>query len=183
VEYACEGSIYGKHVRIRKPNNSVSSYMSYKHFLSVDKPNFSFYFVADEVFPLSRHMIQPFPETTLTKERQVFNYRLSRARKSVECAFGMLCSKFKVLDTTTNCNLETVDNIIKCVCILHNFVRMKEGKLSEPLTIENNCDADGIRVSNCFQQTHSGQPTDEGVLVSYFFKSGVALPWESKYYF
>jgi hypothetical protein len=37
---------------------------------------------------------------------------------------------------------------------------MKEGKLREPSTIESNCDADGITVSNCFQQTHSGRPTD-----------------------
>jgi hypothetical protein len=152
-----------------------------------DKPNFPFYFVADEAFPLSRHMMRPFPKRTLTKERRVFNHRLSRARKSVECASGMLCSKFTVLDTTINCNLGTVDNIIKCLCILHNFVRMKEGKLSEPSTIESNCDADGITVSNRFQQTHSGRRTDEGVqlrdrLLSYFLKSGVALPWQSKHF-
>jgi hypothetical protein len=47
---------------------------------------FPHYFVADESFPLKINLMRPYPRRMLTNKRRIFNYRLSRARKSVECA-------------------------------------------------------------------------------------------------
>ncbi|CAH2018118.1 unnamed protein product [Acanthoscelides obtectus] len=56
--------------------------------------NFPFYFAADEAFPLMCTIMKPYPKRGLTNRKRVFNGRLSRGRKSVECSFGMMSSEF-----------------------------------------------------------------------------------------
>jgi hypothetical protein len=50
----------------------------------------TFAFVGDEAFALSTHLLRPYSSTHLPVEKRVFNYRLSRARRHVECFFGIL---------------------------------------------------------------------------------------------
>jgi len=56
-------------------------------------------------------------------EKSVFNYRLSRARRVVENAFGVLSQKFQIYDRTLQSLPEYADNIIFATCILHNYLR------------------------------------------------------------
>ena len=44
--------------------------------------------VGDEAFPLQNHLMRPYPGRGCPEDQQVFNYRLSRARRIVENAFG-----------------------------------------------------------------------------------------------
>lgn len=60
----------------------------------VDKGcNVNYVFVGDEAFGLSKHVMRPFAGSSLTIKQRVFNYRLTRARRFVECCFGILANK------------------------------------------------------------------------------------------
>ena len=58
-----------------------------------------FVFIGDEAFPLHEHIMRPYPGRGCTDEQRVFNYRLSRARRCVESAFGVLATRWRVFYT------------------------------------------------------------------------------------
>lgn len=86
-----------------------------------------FVFLADEAYPLLPYLMKPFSGTNLQPDYDNFNKRLSRARKTVECAFGILNSKWTILGKCIETRPELADMIIKCVCALHNTIIDKEG--------------------------------------------------------
>jgi hypothetical protein len=49
----------------------------------------------------------------------MFNYRLSRARRVVESAFGICASKWRILDKAIETKADTSVDIVKCVSLQH----------------------------------------------------------------
>lgn len=85
-----------------------------------------FVLVGDEAFALSKFVLRPYPSRNLSVKQRIFNYRLSRARRMIECTFGILANKWRILHRPLDTNLEFSDFIIKACCMLHNFVRKHE---------------------------------------------------------
>ncbi|XP_075726374.1 uncharacterized protein LOC142768297 [Rhipicephalus microplus] len=79
-------------------------------------------FVGDEAFQLRRDFMRPFPARLLEDERRVFNYRLSRARRCAENAFGITHSKWRILLRTIQLLPKNVDYVVKAACVLRNFL-------------------------------------------------------------
>ncbi|XP_047522885.1 uncharacterized protein LOC125061459 [Pieris napi] len=84
-------------------------------------------FLADEAYPLKTYLMKPFGGRDLTVDQQNFNSRLSRARKTVECAFGRLYSKWRLLSKSIETDIQLADKIVKTMCLLHNIIIDKEG--------------------------------------------------------
>lgn len=84
--------------------------------------------VGDDAFPLTTNLLKPYSRVNLTLQQRVFNYRLSRARRVVENAFGILASRFRVFSRPIELKVQTVDLIVKASCVLHNWLRMTSTK-------------------------------------------------------
>lgn len=72
--------------------------------------------------------MRPYPSKNLTPLQDRFNTRLSRARKCIECAFGILTQKFRFLMKDIETIPERACVFIKCACLLHNLIRCKDGE-------------------------------------------------------
>jgi hypothetical protein len=85
--------------------------------------------------------MRPFPRTQLTEYKRMFNYRLSRGRRVVESAFGILAAKCRILNTPMETSPDMVDKIVKCLCVLHKTIIDREGideaSLLEIETVQN----------------------------------------------
>lgn len=80
--------------------------------------------VGDEAFPLKSYLMRPYPGTQIDdNEKRAYNYRLSRARRVVENAFGILSHKFLIYQRTLNLDPENANVIVYATCLLHNFIR------------------------------------------------------------
>ncbi|XP_068129722.1 uncharacterized protein [Hyperolius riggenbachi] len=95
-------------------------------------PAYPYVFVGDEAFALSDHVMRPYPDRGLDASQLHFNARLSRARRMVECTFGILVSKWRVFHTPMLLKPANAVVVVKAACILHNFVRQEERDTPEP---------------------------------------------------
>ena len=82
-----------------------------------------YYIVADDAFHLRTYLMKPFPCRGLTKPEKVYNYRLTRARRTVENAFGILKNRFRVLHTPICLHPKNVEAVVQAACTLHNMLR------------------------------------------------------------
>jgi len=82
-----------------------------------------YYAVCDDAFPLRPHLMKPYSRRGLTDGERICNYRLSRARRVVENAFGILAAVFRVLHTPILLQPHKAEQVVLAVCTLHNFLR------------------------------------------------------------
>ncbi len=90
-----------------------------------------YFLVGDDAFPLKTWMMKPYARRNLSKEERVFNYRLSRARRVVENAFGILVNRFRCLLKTLEINPEKATTVTLCCCMLHNLMRKRYPSLDQ----------------------------------------------------
>ncbi|KAF2886843.1 hypothetical protein ILUMI_19332 [Ignelater luminosus] len=91
-------------------------------FLKMREISVPFVILADAAFPLAYNILKPFPFRNITWEQRIFNYRLSRARRVVENAFGILTNRFRIFLTTISLNPDKVRLIVLTCVALHNYL-------------------------------------------------------------
>ncbi|XP_066590606.1 putative nuclease HARBI1 [Prorops nasuta] len=192
----CLGAIDGKHIMIQAPANSGSEYYNYKSFFSIVlfafvDTNYNFIFTdvgcqgrisdggffknSDEAFSLHENIMKPYSGLhSKGSTERIFNYRLSRARRVIENAFGILSSVFRVLRKPLILEPSKATHVVLATVYLHNFLRRSKS-LKQLCTIET-----------AFSHEENGQqeltnPADiRQELASYFVNEG-RVSWQNDY--
>lgn len=70
-------------------------------------------------------MMKPYARRVAKNDlsKEIFNYRLCRARRVSENAFGLLSQVFRIFYTPIGIAPETCTNMILVACCLHNLLR------------------------------------------------------------
>ena len=88
--------------------------------------------IRDDTFPLKPWLMKLFPGKGLSEPEKVYNYRLSRGRRTVENTFGILAAKWRSFRTPIKANVDLVKNIAKAALCLHNYLRLTENAGYKP---------------------------------------------------
>lgn len=92
--------------------------------------------IGDAAFGISNNVMRPYARTNMTHKKKIFNYRISRARRYIECTFGIMSNKFRIFHRPLNTALPLTIKIVKASCVLHNFIRDRDGfKQEHTLTV------------------------------------------------
>lgn len=112
-------SIFGKSLTQNKLNVPRDTYL-----LGTEE-YMPYVIVADAAFPLQKCLMRPYPgnQTINNEGKKVFNYRLSRARRVSENAFGILARRFRIYERRLSLTPEHVNVVVAATIALHNFLR------------------------------------------------------------
>lgn len=128
--------------------------------------------VGDGAFGISKKIMKPYARSNMTHKKKIFNYRLSRSRRYIESTFGIMSNKFRVFHTPINVGFKNAKNIIKACCILHNFIRIRDGyRIEDTFTIEGMVDISNVPINR------SGNALREH-FAEYFLSPIGRVPWQ-----
>lgn len=151
-------------------------------------------FVGDEAYPLRTDLMKPYPFRQLDHNQRVYNYRLSRVRRVVENAFGILANRFRVFRSTILLHPDSVTKITLASACLHNFLceRCSEAYMPPALADWEDADhrvnegawrRDGLGAMQNVQAGRARNPTltakqQRDVLKDYFTSPAGQVPWQ-----
>lgn len=145
--------------------------------LTENGDNIPYVIVGDEAFALHENLVRPYGGHNLCYKQKIFNYRLSRARRYIECTFGILSNKWRIFHRPMNVHIDLAKAIVRTCCILHNFVRSRDG-----YSYEDTLTVTGFEPGSSRNRDRGGRTalTVRDKLADYFVTENT-LPWQDKY--
>ncbi len=134
------------------------------------------FFIGDEAFQLHRHLLRPYGGRNLSLKKKVFNYRLNRARRCVECTFAILSNKCRIFHRPINLEPNFAVSITKACVVLHNFIRDRDGyDFEDTLLITGLHDAN---LRDMGGMSRGGANNIRDFVADYFLSDEGALSWQ-----
>lgn len=113
-------------------------------------------FVADDAFPMGRHLQKPYSLTGIGYNERIYNYRLSRARRISENVFGILVSRFRLFLGCIHMKPSTIKVVVMAAITLHNILRSRNPRRYLPACSVDQENMDGtVRRGDWRQVQHN----------------------------
>lgn len=84
-----------------------------------------YFLVGDDAFALKTYLMKPWNKSALNHQEMIYNYRISRARRVVKNALGIMCARWRCLPGILQQGVEVVQQILECCVILQNLLRIR----------------------------------------------------------
>ena len=81
-----------------------------------------YFLLGVEISPLKTWLMRPFAGL-LDESQSIFNYQLSRARRTIKNVFGILVARWRIFKRPIRALIETVQLIIGVCFCLHNYLQ------------------------------------------------------------
>lgn len=171
----CDSSIFKQTQLWKSIESSSKNLPDEKCLPGTESPKVPHFFVGDAAFGLHKHLLRPYAGTHLTVDKRIFNYRLRRARRYIECAFGILSNKWRIFHRPLNVQPQFANDIVKACVILHNYVRDRDGYMVEDTTsITGLEDIQGENITRGGLKANNVR----NILCKYFVSSVGSVPWQ-----
>lgn len=106
------------------------------------------FIVGNENFPLKKYLMTPYQGDNLSENEKVFNYRLSHARSTIDNAFGLFVSRFRIFEKPLPFTADKIEKIVKTCCALHNWLRITKSPIQVATLDEEDSDTGFIMVGS-----------------------------------
>lgn len=100
--------------------------------------------VGDEIFALKTWLMKPYGGKDLCESKHIFNYRLSRARRTIENTFGILAARWQIYHKPIRAEISTIDSIVRSTVALHNYLMCTDNAHYAPSGFMDSYSSDGI---------------------------------------
>lgn len=113
-------------------------------------------FIGDDAYPLRTDLMKPYSSGRMDHHRRTFNYRLSRAQRVGENAFGILANRWRVFRSTVVLHPDKVGKITMAAVCLHNFLCERRSEAYLPAGLPDREDADHSLVEGSWRREALG---------------------------
>ncbi|XP_056301555.1 uncharacterized protein si:dkey-121j17.6 [Danio aesculapii] len=154
-------------------------------------------FVGDETYPLRPDLMKPYPSKPTDRSQQILNYRLSRAQRAADNAFGILANRCRFLRNTIYLEPEKVLKILTASLCIHNFLLERRSEAYAPPGLADWEKEDHSLVEGTWRDKGTGslQPAEQkrecnasvtakmqqNFLCDYFVSPAGCVPWQEQH--
>ena len=158
-----------------------------------DDEDTPYFILGDDAFALRTHLMKPYTIRGMTRSQGICNYRISRGRRVVENAFGIMANRWGILLGRMQQEPKVVQVVVQCCVILHNMMRTRYPGEQQGLLDREDADhnlirgewrrnanmheVDNVVASN--QDTKNGKKLRE-LLRLYFNSPAGSVPWQER---
>lgn len=155
-----------------------------------------FTFLGDDAYPLRADLMKPYSHRHMDHQERIFNYRLSRARRVVENAFGILANRWRLFRTTIPLHPDNVGKITLAAVCLHNFLSERHSDAYTPPGLADReyedhrlMEGEWRKEEPALQSWHGGKARNfslqvrqqRDALKEYFVSPAGLVPWQETF--
>ena len=103
----------------------------------------SYFLLGDEIFPLKKWLMRPYPGKNASEKERIYNYRHSRARRCIENAFGIMSARWRIFHKPIRATVGNAEKYTLACLALHNYLRLTDNACYTPAGFSDSEDKDG----------------------------------------